>query len=113
MPTLPNVEQAVIEIEKLRDYVLNENHPVGKHKALIFKKILNFSKDDAEELRDLILKEAQTSEAIIKHKDEYGQRYAVDLELMAENGLVIIRTGWIIKTKENFPCLTSCFIKSK
>lgn len=33
---LPNAENAVVSIEKLRDYSLNPNHPEGKHKARAF-----------------------------------------------------------------------------
>lgn len=35
---LPNFEKAYIDIEKLRDYCLSLEHPVGKHKATMFKK---------------------------------------------------------------------------
>lgn len=34
---LPNAENAVIDIAKLRDYSLNPNHPEGKHKARVFQ----------------------------------------------------------------------------
>ena len=34
---LPNPHKAVVGIEKLRDYSLNVDHPVGWHKARVFK----------------------------------------------------------------------------
>lgn len=51
---LPNHSEAVIDLAKLRDYVLNPEHPRGKHKARIFNR-LGFDSGDAEELRSKIL----------------------------------------------------------
>ncbi len=47
---LPNAENAVIDIKKLRDYCLNPNHPEGKHKARVFLEKLDIGRDDAERL---------------------------------------------------------------
>ena len=60
---LPNAENAVIDIVKLRDYSLNPRHPEGKHKARAFLEKLSMSRDDAEELRQLILQAILTEEA--------------------------------------------------
>ena len=49
---LPNADQAVVDIAKLRDYCLNPLHPVGKHKARVFRSALGFTIDDAERLRE-------------------------------------------------------------
>ena len=38
MLLLPNYENAYIEDSKFLDYLLNEGHPAGKHKAILFKK---------------------------------------------------------------------------
>ncbi len=37
---LPNYDRAEIVQEKIVDYALNPDHPVGKHKAGIFKSVL-------------------------------------------------------------------------
>jgi len=52
---LPNVENAVVDIAKLRDYCLNPTHPKGKHKARTFSEKLGLTQSDAERLRQLIL----------------------------------------------------------
>lgn len=52
-----NFDKAIIDIEKLRDYCLNLNHPVGRHKAVVFKKRLDLTSDDAEELQEIIGRE--------------------------------------------------------
>ena len=39
---LPNYQRAVILREKLEGYSLNPEHPVGKHKAIVFKSALGY-----------------------------------------------------------------------
>jgi len=47
---LSNARQAIVEIEKLRDYCLSETHPRGKHKARVFAATLGITSEHAEEL---------------------------------------------------------------
>ncbi len=108
--TLPNAEAAIVEIEKLRDYCLNRNHPRGKHKARILEAALGITQDNSEELRRVILSEIQTAECEIGEVDEYGSRYTVDLEITRNERSAIVRTGWIIKSGEKAPRLTTCFV---
>jgi len=46
---LPNAEEAIVEIEKLRDYSLSPDHPVGKHKARVFEASLGLRREHAQE----------------------------------------------------------------
>ena len=48
---IPNAENAVVDIRKLRDYCLNPEHDDGKHKARLFSSILGMTPDNAEKLR--------------------------------------------------------------
>jgi hypothetical protein len=111
---LPNADRAVVDIEKLRDYSLNPNHPEGKHKARVFLAALGFKADDAERLRELILEAISTREAVLQQPTSYRQRFVVDFHVKAEQGPVVtlktIRSAWIIRNDEDFPRLTSCFI---
>jgi hypothetical protein len=52
---LPNVENAVVDIAKIRDYCLNPDHREGKHKARVFLATLGITRNDAEELRRKLL----------------------------------------------------------
>ena len=63
---LPNPDQALIDIRKLRDYSLNPNHRRGKHKARLFLSILGLRAEDATELEQAIRSAIQTHEAIPK-----------------------------------------------
>jgi hypothetical protein len=44
---IPNAENAVVDIRKLRDYCLNLEHDDGKHKARLFLSILGVTADNA------------------------------------------------------------------
>jgi hypothetical protein len=48
---IPNADQAVVDIRKLRHYSLNLKHDDGKHKARLFSCTLSMVASDVEELR--------------------------------------------------------------
>ncbi len=108
--TLPNADRAVVEIAKLRDYSLNPVHDEGKHKARVFRSALGFTADDADRLRQIILEKILTAEAIQHSSTSYGQRFVVDFAIEELQSPVMIRTAWIIRSDEDFPRLTSCYI---
>lgn len=112
MEKLPNAENAYVDIFKLRDYCLNPNHPVGKHKARVFKSELGINRTDAELLRDLILDSLPKNEAKINFEDKYGVRYTVNLKIRILNKERVVTTGWIIRSNENFPRLITCYLKT-
>ena len=108
---LPNAENAVIDIRKLRDYSLNRDHSTGKDKARLFSSILGMNAENAEELRQIILEQVKIQEACLNKSDQHGQRYYVDFTLIRENKSANIRSCWIIEPGSDFPRLTSCYIK--
>ena len=60
---IPNAENAIVDIRKLRDYCLNPEHDEGKHKALLFSTVFGMTAEDAENLRQIILEAVKTHEA--------------------------------------------------
>lgn len=72
---VPNAEHSIVDIRKLRDYCLNPAHDEGKYKARVFESVLGMTSNDAEELRDLLMRAVRTHEARLGRHDEYGQRY--------------------------------------
>jgi hypothetical protein len=44
---LPNAERAIIDPAKLTDYCLSATHPVGRHKAAVFRSALGLTAPDA------------------------------------------------------------------
>jgi hypothetical protein len=60
---LPNCDRVFVDMEKLRGYCLNTNHRRGQHKARVFAATLGLTVDDAEFLRDALLRAAQSCDA--------------------------------------------------
>jgi len=113
---LPNAEKALVDPAKLTDYCLNPNHPRGKHKARIFLAKAGFGQKDAERLLQLILDAVMTTEAREEKATVYGRRFIVDFPHRVDEqftyvlSFVTIRSAWIIRTDEDFPRLTTCFV---
>ena len=107
---LPNANRAIIEIEKLRDYCLSASHPRGRYKARVFAAALGIAADDAEELHKAILLAITSEEATPTEHDEYGQRYVVDFLMKREGKEAVVRSSWIIRSGEDYPRLTSCYV---
>lgn len=106
---IPNAENAVVNICKLRDYCLNIEHNDGKHKARLFASILGMTANNAEELRQILLEVVKTQEAQLGRQDEFGQRYTLDFVLEWQNRSATVRSGWIIEHDSNVPRLTTCY----
>jgi hypothetical protein len=110
---IPNADQAIIDIVKLTGYCLNKEHPRGKHKARLFETILGLTDEDAEELQDMVLEVVKTHDAVEGKHDQYGKRYIMDFTIMRLNKQATARSTWIIRSNEDFPRLTSCYILKK
>jgi hypothetical protein len=89
---LPNAENAVVDIAKLRDYCLNPNHPEGKHKARVFKERLGITQTDAERLRQVILGAVLIAEATEQEPTEFGRRFIVDFQVSWPQGIIIVHS---------------------
>jgi hypothetical protein len=107
---LPNREQAVVDLTKLSDYCLNPEHPRGRHKARVFASALGLTLADAESLRAMLLLVVLDHEAIPTLGDVYGQRYVLDFMMEGDDAEVVVRSCWIVRTGEDFPRLTSCYV---
>lgn len=106
---IPNAENAVVDIRKLRDYCLNPEHDDGKHKARLFSSILGMTADNAEKLRQILLEVIKTHEARLGRQDEFGQRYTLDFTIEWQNRSATLRSGWIIEHGSEIPKLTTCY----
>ncbi len=106
---IPNAENAVVDIRKLRGYCLNPAHDDGKHKARLFSSIVGMTADNAEELRQILLEVIQTHEAELGRRDELGQRYILDFSIQWQNRSPTLRSNWIIEHDSEIPRLTTCY----
>jgi hypothetical protein len=106
---LPNGDRAIVDIRKLQDYCLNSQHPRGRNKARVFASV-GIRSADAEDLRTALSEVAHEGEACLGVANPYGQRYIVDFDFVRQGRTVRIRSTWILRTGEDLPRLTSCYV---
>lgn len=108
MGTLPGVEIAKIDIRKLREYVLNPNHPDGRHKARVFAASLGIGPDESDWLASAILGGIAGAEAIFSASNPWGDLYRVDLKIRRADRCALVRTGWLCSGSETK--MTTCYV---
>jgi hypothetical protein len=113
MGKLKNYEKAYVSLKKLSGYFLNEYHPYGKEKASTLKSVLSIGINEAGLLKDAILRGASENDCKAREKDEYGERFTVTMRIRIFEKEANVTTGWIIRTDEDYPRLTSCYIKRR
>jgi hypothetical protein len=110
---LPNSDRAEVDLRKLSEYCLSPTHPVGKHKAAVFRAALGVTASDAPVVRERILQAAVDGQADFERGDEFGDRYRLDFEFATSSGRAMVRSAWIIRAGEDFPRLTTCYVLPK
>ena len=114
MKLLPNFQQAVISQEKLEGYVLNPEHPEGKHKARVFREALNIERRHAPILAELIRNSLSRAPAEWRDTNDYGKSWTSWHEIVGLNGQsLIVTVAWMFKVDaEQIPVLITCYIES-
>jgi hypothetical protein len=95
------VERLVIDPHKLSDYALDPASPYGKHKAVLFEKLLGFTQDNYADLIRQLEQRCLHAEATFHSEDDFGERYTVDVLIDGATGQqATVRAGWIVLTDE-------------
>jgi hypothetical protein len=110
MSSLPNSEQAVLDLRKLEDYCLDTTHPRGRHKARVFREALGIGRRDARWLRTVLLQAVREGDAAELTLDGFGQRWRVDVPITRQERAVVVRTVWIVRTGERVPRFVTCWV---
>jgi hypothetical protein len=111
---LPRASEASIPREKLVAYVLDPDHPRGRHKATAFKLALGIERPQWRYLHDEILA-ALLQSAVSSSQPAEGPRpasWAVVIPIVGLNGRTVpVVTRWQIV--EDRPSLISAFVRRK
>ena len=106
---LPNKDQAVVEREKVRDYLLSPSHPTGKGKAEFFTS-MGFQREAWEVLADALRQMARDCPVTKSMTSLHGQKYIVDGVLVTPGGqLPLIRTVWVVDAGHDRPRLVTAY----
>ncbi len=108
------VKRVIIDHRKLTHYALDYDSPYGRHKAVLFKEVLGFTKENYESLIRQVEKNAPDAESVFHSEDRFGKRYAVDLEIEGNNGQrAIVRTGWLVADDNDKAYLVTIYVKER
>jgi hypothetical protein len=107
---VPNPEQAVVDIAKLRDYSLSPTHKEGKHKARVFAAALGITENDADWLRSVLLAAVRRHDCVFGRKTSFGQRYIVDFPVTRADKRAQVRSVWNVRPGKNVPRLVTCYV---
>jgi hypothetical protein len=95
---LPNASQAVVEREKVTDYLLNASHPDNGGKAEFFERF-GFRLDDWKALADALLKLAREAEVAGTSNSAHGLKFVIVGRLETPSGRpATVRSIWIVDT---------------
>ena len=106
---LPNAFSAVVEREKVVDYLLNRAHRYGASKAEFFFKY-GFRLDQWQALAQALLEHGQKHDVINVTETGFGPRYLIDGELLSPDGRAPrVRTVWQLDRGQLAPRLITAY----
>ncbi len=106
---LPNWENAVVDREKITDYLLNPAHPDNGGKASFFLSH-GFRPDDWQTLAIAFRRLAEAVEVYKTVASVHGQKYIVDGPVEAPGGKTPkLRTVWIVDSGQTIPRLVTAY----
>ena len=106
---LPFLDRAEVSSAKIRDYLLNPEHPVGAAKARFFAS-LGFHRARWPELRAALLIHAAAGEVHALPPDEFGQRYIVRGTIKGPTGTTAsLLAVWILTDLAARPRLITAY----
>ena len=106
---LPNAQLAVVEGEKIMDYLLNPHHRFGASKARFFHRH-GFRVGNWERLAQALLDHGKRHRVSQMKETAYGIRYQIDGELHAISGVSPrIRTVWQLDRGRLAPRLITAY----
>ena len=102
---LPNADQAVVEPEKITEYLLSHTNPRSRGKAGFFVRF-GFNSDNWQGLTEALVRQGSNHEVVSVYDTVYGLRYLVDGIIETPDGRnPSIRTVWQVDPGTDYPRL--------
>jgi hypothetical protein len=105
----PSFKDAVIPVEKLTNYLLSLDHPIGRWKAKFFRSI-GFNETNVDTLREALRRIAQDGKVKEAVSSSFGKKYVIEGSVMAPNGgVTVLCTVWILGSGEDRPRFVTAY----
>lgn len=108
---LRDAVRAVVDDRKFRDYALNMESEKGRHKAINMKKVLGYTADDFEELKQQVIENVSRYKAEHHSTNQFGESFTVFMPVVGKQGQkAVVKTGWFFRKGEESPRLSNVFV---
>ena len=105
----PNAENAVIDFEKLRDYLLSPSHPVARFKAAFFAS-LGYTQGNWKQFEADLRRQHLPKDAVLHRETSYGKKYEIRGRIGGPAGKTReIISVWIILVGEDIPRFVTAY----
>lgn len=109
---LPGGQQAVVEDSKLLEYILNPEHPVGRHHAMLFETLLGITRRNCEVLKEQLLRAATSVEVDAGKPSPFGQKFEMRFPVRGPLGTRPVLAVWIREqARGGGPQLITCYVE--
>ena len=106
---LPNADTAQIAAEKIRDYLLSKEHPLGRFKARFFA-ALGFAPERWQELETALRIQHLSQDAEPGATSVHGQRFTIRAMLSGQAGQAgMVVSVWFIRANETVPRFVTAY----
>lgn len=106
---MPDRENATVEDSKIREYLLNPQHPDGGSKAMFFLRA-GFGPEQDGEFRELLLEHATRHQVSKTEQTRFGTKYIIDGPAEAPGHFLFhLRTVWIAAVGSGHPKLVTAY----
>lgn len=106
---LPNADRAIVDLNKVTEYLLNAAHPDNGGKAQFFE-ALGFSLSDSARLVAALRRLAVTGDVALHVESAHGAKYVVDGQFDSPVGKrPVVRAVWIIDKGQDLPRLVTAY----
>ena len=105
---LPNADRAVIPAAKLRDYLLNEDHPENRGKARLLR-ALGYGREDWGRLEEDLRQQHLVRDATLGNPGLYGASYRITAAITGPRGTATMVSIWIITWEADLPSFVTMY----
>jgi len=111
--SFPHADRAVVPIEKITEYLLNVDHPVGGPKAKWFMH-LGYDPTAPDALVHDLLNVARSCEDFVEQRTQHGVKYIAAGQIVSPRQIEAdVLTVWIVEHEAPTPLLVTAYPAGK
>ena len=105
---LPNGDRAEVALEKVRDYLLSSQHPIGRFKARFFRG-LGYGPEDWARLAEDLRRVAREGDAQ-RLESPFGDKFSIVASVVGPSGRsASLISIWIVDSERSIPRFVTAY----